>query len=184
MLGLLAAGCRTPDVPLPEEAILSEKKGGDQPVTRSIRSAGGSLDGFSDDGKRTKVWSMSWGSATLEYTTDQQFGGVMQDVKGTLFQNGVEASTFMAAEARADKGTSILRLLGGVVVTAVRKVEGVGPGTLRCGEMTYDGVKGVIDAKGGIQVKDGNFFVRGTQHVMANAKLTQFATPDMFEATP
>ncbi len=133
---------------------------------------------MSEDDKRIKEWSISWGTATLEYTTDQQFGGRMKNVRGTVYEKGVEASTFIANEAVADKGTSKLKLIGGVMVKSIKY-----GGSLFCGEMVYDGTKGVIEAKGGINADYKSYAMRGLDHVMANASLTIVATPDMFEGS-
>lgn len=163
---------------MPEESIKAEEeaKAKAGPETRRVSSAGGSLDRMSDDGKRTKEWSISWGTATLEYTSDQQFGGTMKDVRGTIYDKGIEASTFVAHEAVADKGTSKLKLLGGVKVKSIKY-----NGQLICGEIVYDGVTGVIEAKSGISADYKDYFMRGLEHVKVKADLTVIATPDMFE---
>ncbi len=163
---------------MPEAAIKAEEeakaKAGVE--TRRIKSAGGSLDRMSDDGKHTKEWSISWGSATLEYTSDQQFGGQMKNVRGTMYNKGAVAATFVAHEAVADKGTSKLKLVGGVELKSVTH-----QASLFCGEVVFDGVKGIYEAKKGITAEYKDYAMRGLQHVMANADLTLIATPDMFE---
>jgi len=178
MLALLA-GCRSPSVPLPEANLPKGDPKEDPPVTRTVNSAGGKLDRKSDDGKGTILWSIEWESASLEYTTDQRFGGRMKNVKGVFYAQGQPASSFVATEAVADKGTNSLRLIGGVRVTNEDP-----KGALYCGELVYDGVKGIIDAQKGIEVDYESYRVRGIEALRANAKLTVVATPESFEPKP
>lgn len=178
MLALLA-GCRTPSVPLPEANLPKGDPKEEPPVTRTVNSAGGKLDRKSDDGKGTLLWTIEWESATLEYTTDQKFGGTMKNVKGVFYAKGEPASTFVAVEAIADRGTSSLRLVGGVRVTNENP-----KGSLFCGELVYDGVKGIIDAQKGIEVDYESYRVRGIEALRANAQLTVVATPESFDLKP
>lgn len=178
MLAMLA-GCKGPSVPLPEANLPKGDPSKEPPTSRTVNSAGGKLDRKSDDGKGTIVWSIEWESASLEYTTDQQFGGRMKNVKGVFYSQGLPTSSFSATEAVADKGTSSLRLIGGVRVTNEKP-----KGSLYCGELVYDGVAGLIEARKGIEVDYETYRVRGIQALRANAELTVIATPDAYEQKP
>ena len=165
-------------MPLPEEQIAdAEKAKNAEPTSRTITSGGGSLDGYDIvDGKRAKVWTVAFDSAALDYSTDQQFGGSMKGVRGTVYDDGKTASTFVATEAVADKGSSVLKLAGGVTITATspRKAK------LYCGEIVYNGAKGEYEAREGIELSEPSYVMTGLEHVIANADLTVVATPDMF----
>lgn len=174
MLGLIA-GCKGPSVPLPEANLPKGDPAKEPPVSRTVHSAGGKLDRKSDDGKGTVLWTIEWESASLEYTTDQQFGGRMKNVKGVFYDKGLPSSSFVAVEAVADKGTSSLKLVGGVRVTNAEP-----QGMLFCGELMYDGVAGIIEARKGIEVDYETYKVRGIEALRANSKLTVIATPDAF----
>lgn len=183
MLGLAAAliGCSTDRIPLPEESLQAEaeaKKKASE-ATRSVRSEGGRVDVLSDDADRSKEYSISWGSATLEYTSDQKFGGHMKNVKGLAYKAGADASSFEAAEAFADKGSNRIRLVGGVKVTSIKH-----NGTLYCDEVVFDGTSETYEAKGGIRAEYKDYLLSGLDHVIASADLDVVATPDMFKKNP
>lgn len=175
-MAAMLAGCRTPSVPLPEATLPKGEPKDEPPVTRTVNSAGGKLDRKSDDGKGTILWTIEWESATLEYTTDQQFGGRMKNVKGVFYDKGEPSSTFVAIEAVADKGKNSLKLVGGVRVTHAEPYA-----MLYCGELVYDGIAGIIDAQRGIEVDYEAYRVRGIDALRANAKLTVVATPESFK---
>lgn len=176
---LALVGCRGPQVPLPE-ANLPKGDPKDEPLmTRTVNSAGGQLDRRSDDGTGSLEWSIEWESAQLEYTSDQKFGGRMKNVKGVLYDKGKPASTFVAIEAVADKGSSKLRLVGGVRVTSTEP-----KGALFCGELVYDGIAGIIDAKKGIEVDYETYQVRGIEALRADSNLVVVATPESFTKKP
>lgn len=185
-LGAILLGCSSPDVPIPEKSADNVKKEIDKTETRSITSAGGHVS-VMDPGKteRVPLFDISWETATLEYSSDQQFGGSLKNVKGTLYQDGEKSATFVAPAAVAERGTLILRIKGGVTVTALKEVFGkVGPGKLTCNEIVYDGQKGIIDAQGGIDLHDHAFFVSGVDHIrikMEKGRWTEIGTPDMVE---
>lgn len=176
---MILVGCSTKGVPLPEEQMAeAEKAKKNEPTTRTITSGGGSLDGYDIvDGKRAKVWTVAFDSAALDYSTNQQFGGSMKGVRGTVYDEGKTASTFVASEAVADKGSSVLKLVGGVTITATspRRAK------LFCGEIVYNGAKGQYEARQGIELTEPSYVMTGLEHVIANADLTVVATPDMFE---
>lgn len=175
MLAMLA-GCKGPSVPLPEANLPKGDPSKEPPTSRTVNSAGGKLDRKSDDGKGTVLWSIEWESATLEYTTDQQFGGRMKNVKGVLYHHGEPSSTFVASEAVADKGKNSLKLVGGVRVSNAKPYA-----VLFCGELVYDGVSGIIDAQKGIEVDYEAYRVRGVNALRANSDLTVVATPESFK---
>lgn len=178
-MAMLLSGCRTPSVPLPEADLPKGDPKDEPPVTRTVNSAGGKLDRKSDDGKGTMQWSIEWESATLEYTTDQQFGGRMKNVKGVLYHHGEPRSTFVATEAVADKGKNTLKLIGGVRVTSTSP-----QAVLFCGELVYDGTLGIIDAQKGIEVDYEAYRVRGINALRSNSDLSVVATPESYKPQP
>ncbi len=183
---MILGGCNSGHIPLPEESALKADAAKTKaPEMHTINSAGGHLDFKSDDDKRTLLYSITWESAKLEFTSEQEFGGEMTEVKGVFYQEGKPASSFVAHRAVADRGKSTLKLADGVEIKAMQKVGPVPRGSsLFCGGALYDAKKGTIDAFGGITVHDDTYLCRGIEAVRANTDLTLIATPDMFNNPP
>lgn len=142
-----------------EKEIASEAKG----TAKSVVSGGGDLERFSNDKERKKLWTVSWKKAALDFDlTESEFGGQIQEVSGTFCENGKVASTFIAREGFIDRGSKVIRLKGGVKVVSVK--EDI---SIDCGELSYDGASGIIEAPAGITARMGGYLIREPDSVLA-----------------
>lgn len=146
-----------------------------KPVTRELNTEAGSIARRDPASKRT-LWSVAWKSAKLEYTDDNRFGGTMEAVSGTIYQDGKPVSDFTADSATASKADNTLELSGKVVVKAREP-----KGSLSCRSMRYDGMIERVEALGGVRVETELYQMGPFERVYAKPDLSRVATPDMFE---
>ena len=146
-----------------------------KPVTREVQTEGGSVTRRDTETKKV-LWTVEWQTATLEYTDDNRFGGMMQDVKGTIYQDGQPASDFSAQAAVASKENSTLELKGEVTVTS-RDPQG----QLFCGKVVYNGQIERVEALENVRAETSSLEVGPFPRVYARPDLSLIATPDLYE---
>jgi lipopolysaccharide export system protein LptA len=168
----LLVGCSTP--PLPAEKPAADPE--EEAPAHVVHAGGGNLRRISDDDERRTLWTVSWKSAALEYTDEQQFGGKMSGVQGELFRGNVAVSTFSASEAIAERGSNVLKLVGEVKVVSADP-----EGSLVAQQLAYDGDAEVIVAAGGIEARSPRYVLAGMDAAFAEPDLTQVATPELFK---
>lgn len=106
-------------------------------------------------------WSIRWERAKLGYSTDQDFGGKMEAVTGTIFQNGEPMSDYSAEFGEVDKKTQLLTIYGNVKVTSRNEPKAeMNPasqdekrlsGVLTCDRLEWLPSRGLVAAKGNVR---------------------------------
>lgn len=129
-----------------------------------------------DEKDRRTLWDIEWQSADVEYLGESSFGGDMKKVSGTYYEQGKPASEFVAEDAQVKRGTNVLVIQGKVKVSSSDP-----PGSITCDEVTYDGNKEIIEAKGHLTVVSNGYTVTGIPVVLAKPRLWQVSTPDLFK---
>jgi hypothetical protein len=174
---VLLVGCAPPPTKLPEQIELEKQKEKNdvKGEVRMVQSGGGETTIYVKD--RIKAWEISWKRAELDFELNEStFGGKLIGVKGTLFRDGAEASTFVAERAVVVRGSKVLKLEGGTKITSVDP-----GGRVQCQTAWYDGETGLIRAEGDIMAEYLGYRMSGVPAVMADSQLRMIATPDMFD---
>jgi hypothetical protein len=177
LLPALLIGCSQPPTKLPEQIELDkqQQKAETKGDLKMVQSDPGNTTIFVKD--RVKAWEISWKRAELDFELDQStFGGKLIGVKGTLFRDGKEASTFVSERAVVVRGSKVLKLEGGTKITSVDP-----GGKVECETAWYDGDTGLIRAEGGILAEYQGYRMSGVPAIMADSQLRMIATPDMFD---
>jgi hypothetical protein len=149
----------------------------DKPDPRGVITAKGSAT-HSDlvNGKRVRLWTVNWARASILFESEENFGGKMVEVTGTIFENDQPASTFKAAEAYANRASNTLKLTGGVSVKSVKDGS-----TLSGSEVIYFAEKSLIEASGNISLDAKTYTISGIPKILASSDFSEIATPDMYK---
>ena len=144
--------------------------------------------------KREVLWQVSWDSAELNYETDQDYGGLMKDVSGTIYERGKPVGTFRADTARAaNKKSDSLKMSGHVLLTSMKSPSALsgneggdahadkrGTSVLTCDELEWDAAEGIVKAKGSVNMNTSDYQIGPLPALWATATLDVFGTPDLF----
>ncbi len=149
-----------------------------QPLGQSVETGSAEVTRFSKGAKREAVWSVRWTKATLEYGEDGSFGGRMLEVSGTIFGSAGGSSTFTASEAKADKESSVLHLIG-----EVRLHSSSPKGEVRCDEVRWDAARQVVEAHGNVRFETKDYVLGPFETLWFSPELRRAGTPDAFEDT-
>ncbi|MEQ1932850.1 MAG: hypothetical protein ABL962_03075 [Fimbriimonadaceae bacterium] len=161
LVGSLMSGC-APNRKLPEQVAIEKEAASEAKGTaKSVVSGGGNLERYTTEEPRRKLWTVNWKKAALDFDlTESEFGGRIQEVSGTFCKDGEVASTFVAREGFIDRGSKVIRLKGGVKVVSVKDDI-----SIDCGELSYDGATGIIEAPAGVTAQMGGYVIREPEEV-------------------
>jgi hypothetical protein len=144
------------------------------PATRVNVGSGSAMRRLEGEG-RQRAWSIRWESAQIEYGDDENFGGEMTGVSGTLYRDDQAVGTFRADQAIADKKTSLLTMRGNVRLAATDPES-----TLHCGELQWLADEDLVKAKDRVRL-ESEFYTAGEfGEVWARPDLSRIASPETF----
>lgn len=144
--------------------------------TQRINSGAGTMTRSLKEDPTIKLWKIDWEAIQLALTEDQAIGGTMKKVSGVFYDKGVDASTFDAEGADADKETNTLKLWGSVTVRSLEL-----GATLTCEKLTWHADRGVLEATGEVAVKYRDYTLGPFDRLLCSPKLQYVSTPDLFK---
>lgn len=168
-LAAIFAGCG-PRGKLPEEVVLEqekrkEAKGPDQ----TVQLKGGKLERSNSD--KTKKWALEWKEAQANFNLDEaKFGGHLQEIAGSITENGEIASSFVAREGEVKPGSRKFTLNNGIKLSSKTY-----DASLESNVLSYDAESGVVQASKGVKLNiEGNVFP-SIESLSAKADLSEIA---------
>lgn len=133
------------------------------------------------------VWTIRWDQARLDYASDLQFAGKMENVAGTIYQNDEPVSDYTAdfgEVKKEDREVKLLTVYGHVTVTAREK----GGGKLTCDRLDWLPLKGLMAAKGKVNFKSDSYGAGEFPELWATPDIAApggtIGTPDQFADWP
>lgn len=125
------------------------------------------------------LYEVRWQKADLQHATPSgNYGGTMEGVSGTIYENNKPVAKFVGQRAFADSETNLLRVQGQV------KVDGLDPaGVLTCDTMEWRSDEQVVRAIGTVRLTTQNGVLGPMRELWSTPKLDTVATPDLFPRT-
>jgi hypothetical protein len=171
---LLTGGCGTP---APEKKSIPKV---DPPQERRLNTGSGEVSKRKSDDKhpddRRLIWTVKWQQARLAYADDRNFSGSMTAVTGIIYEAGKPVSSFQADQARADRGSNTLTLIGHVIITSKNP-----PSKLTCNQVEWDATSEIIKATGNVWVDALDYEMGAYTELWASPKMNHMGTPDTFQ---
>lgn len=167
---LALVGCGTEGRRLPEDVVLQKEKDLDSNANQRILSAGGTVKIFTaGKDKSDNYYTVTWKEAEADFNLEEAaYGGKIQELSGTIVENGEVQSTFVAREGSVDKGTKRLNLAGGVKVTSKMY-----DASIESDVMAYDADTGILEAATGIKASMQGLVVKGVEVITAKGDLSE-----------
>lgn len=180
-LAACAVGCKHAS---PKQSPQKEKKEDEDAFSKSrvIRiSEPATADKYLQTPKHEKAWTVHWVGAKLNLGSSGKDGerngaGTFQNVTGSVYQNGTEASTFRSDEGYGENKTSHLHLTGHVIVVSTDQ-----HATLFCDRLEWIPETKLIRASGNVRVEGKSGKLGTFSEVLATPKLERIGTPDLFD---
>jgi hypothetical protein len=181
---LCVAGCSSPEPkgaddppPAPPRPTVEQPK---EPELEQIINVGpASFEKFAEGGKQERLWTVRWKSAVANLFEGGDFAGRMQEVTGSIYQEGAEAATFTAETGTAVKASETLTLAGNVTIRA--KKSGI---SMTCQKIVYEAKTKMIKASGGIRIEGRLGTISGVNELWTTPDLETVATPDLWGQKP
>jgi hypothetical protein len=172
----LLAGCGSSPKDAPAKKAPPKEEKTEAPKPTSINLGEGSADKMGGAQNQVRLWTVKWKSAQMDfYQTGKNFAGTLNDVTGSIYDNGSTASTFEGVRSRADKAKEVLILEGKVKVISQKPRL-----TLTCDRMTYSAKDRIVRAHGHVVVRGESGTISGLQDVWATPELDVLGSPEMF----
>ncbi|HEY0868198.1 MAG TPA: hypothetical protein VGE01_12505 [Fimbriimonas sp.] len=152
----------------------SASKGIELPKT--VNASPGQATRLGPPPKRSKLWTVRWKGARIDFGDEGRFSGYMERVTGSIYDDfGKEASTFQGQAGQADKAKDILRLSGQVKVVSKQH-----KASLFCDKVEYQPDRKVIRAVGNVRIVSDSGTLDAGNEILATPDLRRVATPNLF----
>lgn len=145
---------------------------------QTIRAGSGSSVEYTSGANRKPYLEISWQTATLKGSDANNAVGVLTEVQGKLFRNGVAVATFSADTGTLDRVQRKISLNGTVKLVS----KGVrGNPSLSCDSIEYTEGIDEIRAVGNVTITGDAFSLGPSPALYTNLEFSQFATPELFK---
>ncbi len=127
------------------------------------------------NGDAKRLYSIKWAKAQIDASDKGIFAGSMDEVKGSVFQKDVDASSFSATRAEAKREEQLLVLTGGVTLTSTsKKIH------LTCDRVEWHGHEELIKALGNVRAAGAFGTMSKMDELWATPDLAIISTPALF----
>ena len=132
--------------------------------------------------KRHLLWTVKWDSAQVQYAGDEDFGGTMEKVSGTLYGENERGdpdqplTDFTADRAYADKKSDLLRLEGRIRLTSRD-----GTRSATCDQVDWHPSKKLLKAAGNVIINTDAYSAGTFKELWASPDLHTAGTPEEFK---